>query len=119
MNAPMVESRRVERPDVQRVIERELSEHIFVVSAQLVGICLTVLGLFRVMIRLRNLGGIGDNLLALDAIAFLAACVFSYASLRSSRRSRRRKLERVADVCFGIALVLMTAVCVMIAWELV
>jgi hypothetical protein len=105
--------------DVGRATERELSEHIFSVSAQLVGICLTVLGLFRALVRLRSLGHIGDNLLALDAVAFLGACVFSYASLRSRADHRRRALERVADTCFGIALVLMTAVCVMVAWELV
>ena len=64
-------------------------------------------------------GHIGDDLLALDAIVFLAACVFSYASLRSAGRPRRRELERIADGCFGAALVLMTAVCVMIAWEVV
>ena len=105
--------------NVESVVERELSEHIFSVAAQLVGICLTVLGLFRVMVRLQHLSRIGDNLLALDAIAFLGACVFSYASLRSRGRRRRRTLERIADACFGLALVLMTSVCVMIAWELV
>jgi hypothetical protein len=103
----------------EQVAARELSEHIFSVSAQLVGICLTVLGIFRVMVRLQKLGRIGDNLLALDAMAFLGACVFSYASLRSTTRRRRRTLERLADACFGVALVIMTAVCVMIAWELV
>jgi hypothetical protein len=114
----MPEPRR-ELPDAARVADRELSEHIFAVSAQLVGICLTVLGLFRAMIRLRSVASVGDDLLALDAIAFLAACVFSYASLRSSRQRRGRILERIADTCFGLALVLMTGVCVMVAWELV
>lgn len=117
--APMGEVRRGADRGTDQVAERELSEHIFSVSAQLVGICLTVLGLFRVMIRLRNLGRVGDNLLAFDAIAFLGACVFSYASLRSTGRGRRRTLERLADLCFGIALLLMTTVCVMIAWQLV
>jgi hypothetical protein len=105
--------------EFERVTGRELSEHIFAVSAQLVGICLTVLGLFRAMIRLRSVGSVGDDLLALDAIAFLAACVFSYASLRADRQRRRRVLERIADTCFGLALVLMTGVCVLVAWELI
>jgi hypothetical protein len=105
--------------DFKTETERELSAHIFTVSAQLVGICLTVLGLFRVVIRLRGVGRIADNLLALDAIAFLGACVFAYASLHSRTRHRRRALERVADLCFGAALVLMTAVCAMVAWQLV
>ena len=105
--------------DLNRETERELNGHIFSVSAQLVGICLTVLGLFRVVIRLRNVGSIADNLLALDAIAFLGACVFAYASLHSRGRTRRRALERVADASFGIALVLMTSVCALVAWQLV
>jgi hypothetical protein len=105
--------------DPDRTTERELNVHIFSVSAQLVGICLTVLGLFRVMTRLQGVSRIADDLLALDAIAFLTACVLAYASLRSRARPQRRALERVADVCFGVALVLMTAVCMLIAWELV
>jgi multisubunit Na+/H+ antiporter MnhF subunit len=106
-----------DNPD--RVTERELNVHIFSVSAQLVGICLTVLGLFRVMTRLEGVSRIADQLLALDAIAFLTACVFAYASLRSEAQLRRRALERVADVSFGIALLVMTAVCILIAWELI
>jgi multisubunit Na+/H+ antiporter MnhF subunit len=106
-----------DNPD--RATERELNVHIFSVSAQLVGICLTVLGLFRVMTRLQGVSRIADQLLALDAIAFLTACVFAYASLRSQAQSRRRALERVADVGFGVALLLMTAVCILIAWELI
>jgi hypothetical protein len=102
-----------------RNTERELNVHVFSVSAQLVGICLTVLGLFRVMIRLQGVSRIADDLLALDAIAFLGACVFSYASMRTRATGRRRTLERVADMSFAIALVLMTAVCAMIAWEIV
>lgn len=104
---------------IDRTTERELNVHVFTVSAQLVGICLTVLGLFRVMVRLQGVSRIADDLLALDAIAFLGACVFSYGSLHYRARGRRRTLERVADVCFAIALLLMTAVCAMIAWELV
>ena len=71
------------------------------------------------MIRLRSVGHFGDDLLAIDAIVFLASCVFAYASLRSIALSRRRALERIADVCFGVALLLMTIVCMMIAWEIV
>jgi hypothetical protein len=99
--------------------ERELSAHIFTVSAQLVGVCLTVLGLFRALVRLRNSAHLGDILLALDAVCFLGACIFSYGSLHSRTPQRRRMLERVADACFIGALVLMTAVCALIAWEIV
>jgi hypothetical protein len=99
--------------------ERELSVHIFSVSAQLVGISLTVLGLFRALVRLRASSRFGDGLLAIDAVAYLAACIFSYASLHSRTDQRRRVLEGVADACFIGGLVLMTAVCALVAWEMV
>jgi hypothetical protein len=105
--------------NLERETERELSAHIFTVSAQLVGICLTVIGLIRVLIRLRGVGRFADDLLALAAIAFLGACGFAYASLHSRRNPQRRTLERVADICFGIALLMMTTVCVIIACALV
>ena len=101
-------------------VERELNVHIFSVSAQLVGVCLTVVGLFRVVLRLKNVDSIADNTLAADAVTFLVACLLAYASLRSRTASRRRALDRIADVCFGgVALVLMTGVCALVAWELV
>ncbi len=105
--------------DFDRETERELNVHIFSVSAQLVGLCLTVIGLFRVIVRLKSIDSIADNVLSVDAMLFLGACVFAYASLRSRAAPRRRALERIADVCFGAALVLMTVVCALIAWELV
>jgi hypothetical protein len=99
-------------------VKQELNVHIFSVSAQLVGVCLTVVGLFRVILRLKGVDSLADNILAADAGAFLAACFVSYASLRSRSLRRRRILERVADVSFGLALVLMTVVCTLIAWVL-
>jgi hypothetical protein len=99
--------------------ERELSVHILSVSAQLVGVCLTVIGLFRVIVRLRAVDSIADNLLAVDALAFLLACVFAYGSLRAREPAARRRRERAADACFGAALALMAVICALVAWELV
>src|SRR5215208_4894312 len=98
--------------------ERELNVHIFSVSAQLVGLCLTVIGLFRIIAQLKPIDSIADNVLSVDAMLFLAACMFAYASLRSRTTHRRRRLERIADAYFGTALVVMTAVCMLIAWTL-
>jgi hypothetical protein len=80
--------------------QRELSAHIFSVSAQLVGICLTVLGLFRVMIRLQTVGRIADALLALDAVAFLPpACAPTPAFIRGRGSGAER--SSIADACFA------------------
>lgn len=98
--------------------EREFNVHIFTVSAQLVGICLTVIGLIRVLVRADHAESVADNMLAIDAVIFLVVCLLAYASIRSRGVRRRRVLERVADVCFLVALLLMTGVCAVIAWEL-
>ena len=93
--------------------------HIFTASATLIGVCLTVIGLLRVVQRLRGVSTIADELLSIDALAFLAACVISYIALRTDDVVRRRRIERFADLAFLGALGVMTAICVMIAVEFV
>jgi multisubunit Na+/H+ antiporter MnhF subunit len=104
--------------DDEKETERELNVHIFSVSAELVGVCLTVIGLFRVIFRLKQVDSLADNVLAVDAVGFLVTCTLAYASLRSRTQRHRRALERAADSCFVAALLLMTVVCGLVAWEL-
>jgi hypothetical protein len=101
-----------------RAQDVELSVHILSVSAALVGVCLTVIGVLQVVPRPLGLHGMTDNVLATDAVLFLLACLFAYGSLRSGSASRRRALEQVADGCFLWALVVMTCVAGAIAFEL-
>lgn len=93
--------------------------HIFTVSATLVGVCLTVIGVLRFVGRLQALSSIADNILSIDAAFFLAATIVSYVALRTADDERRRKIERVADGVFLFALLLMTAVACLIAYELI
>jgi multisubunit Na+/H+ antiporter MnhF subunit len=95
-----------------------LAVHIVGVAAALVGVCLTVIGLIQVWLHLRPGATPADNILAVDAVVFLLACFFAYASLRSRSRTRRRALERMADVSFLVALCIMTLVCGSLAFEL-
>jgi hypothetical protein len=98
--------------------DASLAVHIIGVSAAMVGVCLTVIGLFQVVQGLHGLDTPADNVLALDAVVFLFACLLAYASLRSRSPRRRRRLERMADGCFLFALVIMTAMAGTIAFEL-
>jgi hypothetical protein len=94
--------------------------HVFTASAALVGVCLTVIGLFQVIAQLRGLGSLGDDLLSLDALLFLGACILAYLALRTPRgRSRREVFERYADLLFLIALVLMAVACSLLTYRLV
>jgi hypothetical protein len=98
--------------------DAKLAVHIISVSAAMVGVCLTVIGLFQVVQGLHGLDNPADNILALDAVVFLFACLLAYASLRSRSPRRRRRLERMADGCFLCALVIMTVMAGTIAFEL-
>jgi hypothetical protein len=99
-------------------LEEDVAVHIFSVSAAMVGVCLTVIGIFQIG-KLREIGSMSDNILAIDAIAFLISCVLSYIALRTRTSKRRHRIEQFADAIFLIALSLMALVCILVAYELI
>jgi protein-S-isoprenylcysteine O-methyltransferase Ste14 len=100
-------------------LEEDISIHIFSSSATMVGVCLTVIGFFRIIFKLKALNSFGDDLLSVDALLFLAACLLSYWALRTRGQRRRVRTERVADAVFLVALSLMVVVCGLITYEFV
>ncbi|HEY3663048.1 MAG TPA: hypothetical protein VGL24_07840 [Chthoniobacterales bacterium] len=99
-------------------LEDDICIHIFTVSAGMVGVCLTVIGLLRVVITLRRADTFADNLLAIDAFLFLISCLASYWTLRTRTNKRMYLLERFADLVFICALLLMVAVCAFVAFAM-
>ena len=104
---------------VRQELEVDLCLLIFSVSAALLGVCLTVLGIFKLLTQIKELQTYGDDLLAVDAVLFLISCLLSYWALRTRGRQRVRSLEIVADVIFLIALCLMALICGLITYALV
>lgn len=100
----------------RRELEEDICIHIFTVSSAMVGVCLTVIGLVRVVITLGKADTYADDLLALDALMFLVSCFLSYAALRSRGSRRMHKLERIADAVFIGAMVVMVAICAFITY---
>jgi hypothetical protein len=82
-------------------------------------VCLTVIGLFRVVFELKNINSIADNLMAMDAVVFLSSCLLSYLALRSMKAGRSLALEQAADLVFLAGLGMMVAVCALVAYELI
>ena len=71
----------------KRDLEEDICIHIFTVSSAMVGVCLTVIGLVRVVITLGKADTLADDLLAGDALLFLVSCFVSYAAfVRVARR---------------------------------
>jgi Kef-type K+ transport system membrane component KefB len=99
-------------------LEQDLCIHIFTVSSAMVGVCLTVIGLIRVVITLGRADTLADDFLAGDALLFLVSCLLSYWALRSRSVRRMHRLEKIADGIFIIAMIGMVIVCALITYSM-
>src|SRR6476646_4471198 len=89
--SPMTES------DKRRPLEEDICIHIFTVSSAMVGVCLTVIGLLRVVITIRKIDTLADDFLAFDAVLFLISCLSSYWAMRTKSHRRMHRVEWFAD----------------------
>jgi len=99
-------------------LEQDISIHIFTVSSAMVGVCLTVIGLIRVVITLGRADTLADDFLAADALLFLLSCLLSYWALRSRSIRRMHHLEKLADAIFIIAMIGMVIICALITYSI-
>lgn len=91
---------------------REIAHHIFTGSITMVGVCITVITLFRVMKT--SMQTYADEILAIDTFVFIAAALFSYAALRKENNHR---LERLADILFFGGMLVMPVVGIIIIYS--
>ncbi len=84
----------------------------------MVGVCLTVIGLIRIAIAVRREDTLADDLLALDALLFLIACLTSYWALRTRGTRRMHRIELIADRVFILGMVLMVLICGFITYAM-
>lgn len=99
-------------------LDPDLCRHIFSASAGMVGVCLTVISLLRIVITLRNVDTLADDFVAFDALLFLIAFFSSYFALRASTRQRMLRVERIADVTFTLAICGMVFVAIFITYAI-
>lgn len=59
---------------------------------------------------------LADDLLSIDTIFFLTATLAAYFALRVDGEVRPHRLERIADLSFIIAMVLLTVACFFITY---
>lgn len=97
-------------------LDDDICAHVFSASAVMVGVCITVIGIFQVINSLRKENSLGDDLLAINAIMYLATTLLSYWQLRTKNRNRNHSLEKIIDVLFIAALIFTTVVAGLITW---
>ncbi len=84
----------------------------------MVGVCLTVIGIIRVVITMRRSDRVAEDMLAVNALLYLGSCLLSYWALRTRRLSRNYRLERVADILFLLALTLTAISATYMTWAI-
>jgi hypothetical protein len=99
--------------------EESISIHIFSVSAAMVGVCLTVIGIINIITTYKKIETFGDELTTIDAIIFLGTCIVSYVAIKTKERKRRLILEKVSDITFLTGLAVMVIVCLFIVIKVV
>ncbi len=85
---------------------KDMSKHILPTASNLLGICFIILNFIKIWKVGRVEAIIIDKLVGLAMGLFLTACILSYASMRSRKRSEVH--EKGADFIFLIGLVFLT-----------
>lgn len=97
-------------------LERDIAIHIFSASAAMVGVCLTVISIVQTFTRSQAVRTLVDDLLAVNALIFLCACLLSYWALRTRSIRRMHRVESAADIVFLVGLCGTVLACGMIVW---
>jgi hypothetical protein len=108
-------------PDQSKIVLESsgLSGHILPVSATLIGVCVTLVGLVKV-VEIKTGNSRVDEYAALAAIAFLTCSIASYLSIRySANDSLSYWLEQVADIIFIAGLIAITMIATLFAYEVI
>ena len=100
--------------DHQNVTSR-LADHILPTSATMVGVCVTVISVAKLIPR-HGISRHAVELLAFDGLLFMVSATMSYFSIR--RPVSAANYERIADVIFLLALALMVVVGFIVSFEL-
>lgn len=97
-------------------MSRNLSGHILPTSATMVGVCMTVISIIKLLESGTKIGVITDQLLAINTVLFLLSALFSYLSIRSAARSEQ--FEKAADLLFLMGLFIVAISSIILAFEL-
>jgi hypothetical protein len=91
---------------------------VFIVCASMVGVCLTGIGLIRIVERFGPLRTLSRWLLAVDALVFMVGALLSFAALRTLVLGRWSRFLPVADGAMLLGLVVIVVVCFTLVFTL-
>jgi hypothetical protein len=102
----------------KKVLDEKIFDQILMQSSMKVGMCLTLLGLIKVVEGVKSVSSFTDELLAFNALGFMLSSLFSYFALKEDNAQRKQLKGRFGDVCFSGSLALLVIICAILAFEL-
>lgn len=81
------------------------------VSAGMVGVCLTAIGLVGLLTKQASIETICDELLAVNSFLYLGTALLSFLALRSPLRRRADSIALAVDILFCLSLALTAVAC--------
>jgi hypothetical protein len=89
---------------------------VFSVSAGMIGVCMTGIGLVKVVSEAKGVDTLCDDLMAIDAIVFGFAALLGFRGLQRFVRHQRALSHHLMDWVFLIALGLTIVICALFTW---
>lgn len=106
----------MENSTTREAREHDLTMHVFTVSAAMVGVCLTAIGLLRLIVAQTKVQTLGDELLAVDAMLFLTCVFLAFWSFKTKNTQLRQRIRMIVDLLFLFGLAGMAIICAVIAY---
>jgi cbb3-type cytochrome oxidase subunit 1 len=103
---------------IKKSLERNTAVYVLYSAPGMLALCMTMIGLIKIYAGLQQSESLADNFLAIDCVLFLVSFVFSYLALRTLAATRRVRFEKVADIFFLAALVVLSMVAVFVTLTL-
>lgn len=85
--------------------------NIISVSAGMLGVCLTAVGLIGVIKATAEIETLCDEVLAVTSFVYLGAAIISFVALRTPLRKRAIGMTLAVDVLFCVGLILTAVAC--------
>jgi uncharacterized membrane protein len=98
--------------------KHDLSMYVFSISAAMVGVCLTAIGILKVMTAQSHIETIADELLSADSVLFMLCCFLCFWSFKTRRERLRHLLRVVIDGLFILGLSTMVIVCAVMVYAI-
>jgi hypothetical protein len=101
-----------------RALDEDICVHILTASSVMVGVCLTVVGILRMVIKLHSADMTGNDLLSINAMLYLLSAILSYWALRTRNRKRNHRIAYAADAVFIAGMIFTLINTAFITWAM-